>query len=184
MLQILIPQSELFDEKKQEFISIKETKICLEHSLVSVSKWEAKWKKPFIPRTKMDKKTDEEIIDYIRCMTITQNVNPMIYSCLSNENITEIMNYIDDPMTATTIVKNSSKAGQKEVLTSEVIYYYMFSCGIPLECQKWHFNRLIMLINIFGEKNNPKKKKMSRQEIMERNRELNEQRKAKLGTTG
>lgn len=134
MLQIIIPSKELFDEKNQEFIHIKETKIQLEHSLVSISKWESKWKKPFISRTKMDKKTNEEIIDYIRCMTITQNVDPMVYSILTNKNIEDIINYIDDPMTATTIFR-SNKSVNKETLTSELLYYYMFSCGIPLECQ-------------------------------------------------
>lgn len=184
MLQIIVPKQDLFDEKKQEFISVKETKLQLEHSLVSISKWESKWKKPFLSRVKTDIKTEEEIFDYVKCMTITQNIDPLVYKCLTRKNIDDIVAYIDDPMSATTFYDQKNQ-GKKEVLTSEIIYYYMFSLGIPIECQKWHLNRLLTLIKVFSEKNNPKKKKkMSTREIMERNRSLNEQRKAALNTSG
>lgn len=180
MLQLHFPDMDFFDEQQQKFFTIKGQTIQLEHSLVSISKWEAKWKKPFLSR---EQKTLEETIDYVRFMTITQNVNPQIYSCLTPEQMQEVNRYIDDPMTATTIKQTEGKGGAMKVITSEEIYYYMISYQIPMECQKWHFNRLMMLIRVCGEKNKPKKK-MRKGEIARRNRRLNAARRARMGSLG
>ena len=182
MLQLKIPKAEFFDEKKQKFIRIEAQTLQLEHSLVSISKWESKWKKPFLSRKEM---TIEETVDYIRCMTITQNVNPLAYDLLTQEHIRQVMAYIDDPMTATTIKERQGKGRVSgKVTTSEEIYYYMTAYQIPFDpCQKWHFNRLMMLIRICDEKNSPKKK-MSQSQIAAQNRSLNAARKAKRHTRG
>lgn len=179
MLQITIPKQELFNDKTQEFISTKETTIQLEHSLVSLSKWEAKWNVPFLGK---GEKTIEQTLDYIKCMTITQNVNPLVYSCLTNKNIEDINNYIDAPMTATTFGQ-SNQPPNREIVTSEVIYYWMIALNIPMECQKWHLNRLLTLIRVCNIKNTPPKK-MSRSEIINRNAALNAARRKKLNSKG
>lgn len=185
MLRITIPKSEYFDEETQQFIEIKQTTLQLEHSLVSISKWEAKWHKPFLSENKM---TLEETIDYIRCMTITQNVDMSTYLGLTDQNIKDVMDYIDDPMTATTFTEDKtalpeSKMKKKEIVTSELIYYWMVALNIPWECQKWHLSRLITLIRVCELKNQPPKK-MSKSEIMSRNRALNAARRNKLNSRG
>lgn len=180
MLQITIPETELWDEVNEEFITIKEKTLQLEHSLVSLSKWESKWCKPFLSN---DKKTNEEILDYIKCMTITQNVDPDVYNYLTPNNKKEIDEYIKAPMTATWFSEDKSKGPNREIITSEIIYYYMFALGIPMECQKWHLNRLITQIRVCSIKNQPPKK-MSRNEIMSRNAALNAARRKKLNTKG
>ncbi len=182
MLKIYIPDSEFWDSNKEEFINIKGQDIQLEHSLVSISKWEQKYHKAFL-NTK--EKTTEELIDYIQFMTITQNVNPLIFYSLSENIIKQISDYIEDPMTATTFsnVKNQQN-GKKDVITSELIYYLMIANGIPFECQKWHINRLLTLIRVCEIKNNPNSKKMSKADIYKNNKALNEMRKAKYNTKG
>lgn len=180
MLQITIPATEQWDEKNQIIIVTKEQKLQLEHSLVSLSKWESKWKKPFL--TKEDK-TPEETIDYIRCMTLTPNVKPEVYKCLTHDNIAKINNYISDPMTATTINMHGLSKGGKEIVTSELVYYWMVALNIPFECQKWHLNRLITLIQVCNVKNTPPKK-MSKRDIMSRNAALNAARRKKYNSKG
>lgn len=181
MLQLKIPDTELFDEQKQKFITIKGVTLSLEHSLVSISKWESKYKKPFLSR---DEKTVEETIDYVRFMTITQNVDPSVYSFLTPEHIKQVMSYIDDPMTATTISKKEGQGNNRSIVTSEVIYYYMTAYQIPFDpCQKWHLNRLMMLIKVCDEKNSPKKK-MSRRDAASRYGSLNAARRAKNHSRG
>jgi len=181
MLTLKIKDTDFFDEKTETFKTIKGATIRLEHSLVSISKWEAKYKKPFLSREPM---TVEETIDYIRFMTITQNVDPLIYTAITNEQIAEINRYIDDPMTATTIRKPEGKGGGVgKIVTSEEIYYQMIVYQIPIEFEKRHFNRLLMLIRVFDEKNKPKKK-MRKGDIARRNRSLNAARRARLGTKG
>ena len=180
MLPITIPATELYDEYNQIFINVKEQTLHLEHSLVSLSKWESKWHKPFLVKTK---KTFEETIDYVRCMTITQNVNSEVYKCLTNENIQSINEYIEDPMTATWFSKDRKTKSNGEQITSELIYYWMISLNIPFECQKWHLNRLLTLIQVCDEKNKPPKK-MSKKEIMSRNAALNAARRKKMNTKG
>lgn len=179
MLQIIVPGSEQWDEINQEFITTKDQILLLEHSLVSLSKWESKWNKAFLS----DKsKTTEEILDYIRCMTITQNVDPNVYKCLTKKNIEDITNYINSPMTAT-VINNKNKKTSREIITSELIYYWMISLNIPFECQKWHINRLLTLIEVCNIKNTPPKS-MSKSEIMSRNAAINAARRKKYNTKG
>lgn len=179
MLQITIPPVEQWDESKNEFIYTKEYTLSLEHSLVSISKWESKWQKPFLTK---DKKTLEETIDYVKCMTLTQNVDASVYNYLTNENMDEIYKYIEKPMTATTYV-DENKGVNREKITSELIYYWMISFNIPMECQKWHLNRLFTLIKVCDIKNKPPKKR-SRKEIMSRNTALNAARRKRLNSRG
>ena len=181
MLTITIPASEFFNERTQEFFTLKEQTLQLEHSLVSLSKWESKWCKPFLSKQK--ELTLEETLDYIKCMTITQNVNPDVYNRLSQSNIEEIDKYIAAPMTATTFYNNTSEGRVKETVTSELIYYWMISLNIPMECQKWHLNRLLTLIRVCNVKNTPPKK-MSKGDIMRRNAALNAARRKKLNSKG
>lgn len=181
MLQITIPSTELWDEQKEEFVYRKEKTLQLEHSLVSVSKWESKWNKSFLSTAD---KTEEEIIDYIRCMTITQNVDPEVYSRLSNPIIKEIYDYINAPMTATVFSDNGQKSGRsREAVTSELIYYWMIALNIPFECQKWHLNRLLTLIRVCEVKNAPPKS-MNKRDIMSHNAALNAVRRKKYNTKG
>lgn len=180
MLQIDVPAREFYDEAKDEFIKTKATTLMLEHSLVSISKWEAKWCKPFLGK---GEKTNEETIDYIRCMTLTQNVDPIIYKSLSNENIDDIHKYINAPMTATTFRENPNAPKSREIITSELVYYWMITLGIPVEFQKWHFNRLLTLIRVFNVKNSSPKKR-SQREIMASNTALNNARRKAMGTKG
>ncbi len=180
MLDITIPSTQLWDEANEVFIDTKEYKLRLEHSLVSISKWELKWCKPFL--AKKDK-TTEEAIDYIRCMTITQNVDPVAYKFITKSIMGQISDYIYEPMTATTFAKTADKPTNKEIITSEIIYYWMITFNIPFECQTWHLNRLLTLINVCSIKNQPAKK-LNRKEHFKNQRALNEARKAKLGTRG
>lgn len=180
MLQITIPGAEYFDDAKQEFVYEKEQTLQLEHSLVSLSKWESKWKKAFLSGKD---KSYEETLDYIKCMTITKNVNPSVYSRLTNENLEQINSYISDPMTATYFPKDETKKNSREVVTSELIYYWMIAMNVPPEYQKWHLNRLLSLIRVCEIKNAPPKK-MGRKELMSRNAALNAARRKRLNTKG
>jgi hypothetical protein len=180
MLRITVPAVELWDENKQEFVSTKEQTLQLEHSLVSLSKWESKWCKAFLAR---NNKSHEEILDYIKCMTLTQNVSPEVYDYLSPENITEINKYIDAPMTATYFSEDGSAKTSREIVTSELIYYWMIALNIPFECQKWHLNRLLTLIKVCNIKNAPPKKR-SKRDIMSRNAALNAARRKQYNSKG
>ena len=166
MLRLIIPATEKWDDEKQEFIYQDAVELELEHSLVSVSKWESKWCKAFLTNKY---KTVEETIDYIKCMTITPNVPDSVYECLTNTNVLDVCKYIESPMTATVFSKDNSKPS-REVITSEIIYYWMIALNIPFEYQYWHLN-------------NPPKK-MGRAELLRRNAELNAARRKKLGTKG
>jgi hypothetical protein len=179
MLKITVSDTELYNEANNEFIPLKEQTLVLEHSLVSLSKWESKWCKPFLTKDEMSM---EQTIDYIKCMTITQNVDDRIYYCLSNDNITKVHEYIDAAMTATTFSEHKH-AINKDIITAEIIYYWMIALNIPFECQKWHLNRLLTLINVCNIKNTPPKK-MKAKELAERNRALNAARRKSLGTGG
>lgn len=180
MLQITVPGVELWDEGAQEFIYSKEQTLQLEHSLISLSKWESKWCKPYLDKKE---KTYEEIMDYIRCMTLTPNVKPEVYKCLTEDNMKDIENYINAPMTATYISEDKRGRGNREIVTSELIYYWMISLQIPIEFQKWHLNRLITLIRVCNIKNAPPKK-MGKRAIMNRNTALNAARRKRLNTRG
>lgn len=183
MLTIVIPRcDDIWDDEKQEFIVNPGATLQLEHSLVSLSKWESKWHKPFFekhPDDPKERKTAEEILDYIRCMTITKNVNPIVYNFLTAENIKAINDYINNPMTAS-VINEGPQEGKKQIngefITSELIYYWMITLNIPFECEKWHIERLLMLIRICNIKNQPAKK-MSQMEVMQQHRALNEARR-------
>lgn len=179
MLVITVPATEYYDWQNNEFVYFKEQTLKMEHSLVSVSKWESKWHKSFLST---DNKTPAEMLDYFRCMTVNENVDPHVYERLSQENQKEISDYINANMTATTF---SDKPGPKsrEIITAELIYYWMISLGIPFECQKWHLNRLLTLVKVCSIKNTPPKK-MSKGEIMRQNSRLNASRRKALGSRG
>ena len=183
MLKIVFPEWEDWDPVNNRFINGRETPLTLEHSLVSISKWESKFHKPFLSEKE---KTDEEMLYYIKCMTISnpnKEISDDVYKHLTFENMKAIEDYIGDPMTATTINRRNQKAGRKEIITSELIYYWMTALNIPFECQRWHLNRLMTLIEVAGIKNQPQKK-MSKKEIAAQNSSLNAARRAKYHTKG
>ena len=182
MLILKIPKQEVFNPRTNEFeYCEKEYTLKLEHSLISISKWESKWKKPFLSE---EAKTAEEFIDYVRCMTINADVPERIYNLLTTEDIKKVANYIKDPMTATTITdRKVGKRKNSETPTSELIYYWMTINDLPFDvCEKWPLNRLLTLIRICNIKGNPEK--MSRQEIYAMNSALNASRRKKYGTPG
>lgn len=181
MLKITIPGEEYWDEGKEEFISSKDVTLSLEHSLVSLSKWESKWHKSFLDTKEL---TSEETTDYIRCMTLTQNVDPEVYNRITQANVDAIMDYINDSMTATTFPPDrTAKKSKAEIITAELIYYWMIALNIPVEFQKWHLNKLITLIRVCNVKQQPEKK-MSKREIMSRNAALNAARRKQLNSKG
>lgn len=179
MLRIVIAD-EGFNEETQEFESLNEVVLELEHSLVSLSKWESEFQKPFLVS---GSKTPEEIFGYLKAMILAPEVGPDVLSRLTQKNIDEIQRYIDSSQSATTFGNMPERRGPGEVITSELIYYWMVAFNIPFECETWHLNRLFALIRICNIKNSPPKK-MSRHEIAMRNRELNAKRRAELGTSG
>ena len=181
MLQLTIAKGEAWNEINEEFIYVNEHTLQLEHSLLSLSKWESRWHKPFL--SKQDK-TVEETIDYVRCMNLTPYVDPNVYWFINNEHITRVNQYIEDPMTATWFSNKSSKeVGSKEIVTAEIIYYWMIALNIPFECEQWHLNKLLTLIQVCNIKNSTSDK-MSKKETMSRNRALNAARKKQLKTKG
>lgn len=180
MLEIEIPGIEKFDDETQEFIYVSPVILRLEHSLISISKWESKWNKPFLSST--DKSVDETI-DYIKCMTLNKNINNEIYDNITNSNVMDVMTYIQAPMTATTFNEQPANKTNREIITSELIYYWMISLNIPSECQRWHLNRLLTLIRVCDIKNNPSKK-MNKKDLAIRNAALNAARKKQLNTKG
>lgn len=181
MLEIAIfIGAEGWDEEKEEFLPAPVQVLHLEHSLVSLRNWEAKWQKPFLSR---ESKTDEEALDYIRLMTLDPGVDPVIYNHLSAENIDAINKYIDSPMTATTFTEDKNGRRSREIITAEILYYWMIALNIPFECQYWHLNSLLSLIKVCNIKNQPPKK-MSKKDIMSRNARLNAARRQQLNSKG
>lgn len=180
MLPLHIGALELFDESTGTFIYTKPITLTLEHSLIAISKWESKWQKSFIHSKDLSR---EQSVDYVKCMVVSPTcIDENIWKALPYEILNQVAAYIDNPMTATTI-NGERKGGGSQIVTSELIYYWMITHNIPFECQKWHINRLLMLIKICNVNNNPGKK-MSKREVLSRNAELNAKRKAQLGTTG
>lgn len=186
-LKIHIPKQEAYNEETEMFYETdKDYDLILEHSLVSISKWESKWHIPYLKEGY--KKSTEQVIDYIRCMTIApKDVPEEVYSLIPSVELEKITRYINNPMTATTIKRGIEKDdNKKELLTSELIYYYMFEAGIPKDCEKWHINRLMMLINIYSvkrEQQNPNKK-MTRSEMIARNRDINARNRKHFNSKG
>lgn len=180
MLTITVPAVEFFDEANQRFISSAEHVLSLEHSLVSLSRWESKWKKSFL--TGKDK-SNEEIYGYVEAMCLTPDIPPEVFSRLSQANFDQINAYINEKMTATTFREMPNRAPNREAVTAELIYYWMIALQVPVECESWHLNRLLALIKVANLKNSPPKKMGRNEMLAERNR-LNEQRKAEYGTSG
>ncbi len=179
-LTVTIPGKELYDSAANRFIITKDHTITLEHSLLSIARWESKWHKPFISR---EEKTRDELIDYIRCMTLTQNVNPSVYYGIDNKTLKIILDYMQDPNTATTI-KQQQKRGNQKVITNEVIYYWMTALNIPFDpCEKWHFGHLMTLIEVCNIEQQPKKK-MTKSESAARRASLNAARRARYNSKG
>ena len=181
MLLITIPlKSEEWDEEKEEFVSAPGITLKLEHSLVSLAEWESKWEKAFITTRE---KTAEETLDYIKCMTLTPNVDPEVYDHLTPENVKAVNKYIAASMTATYFSEDKQPKGGREVITAELIYYWMISLQIPFECQYWHLNRLLTLVKVCNIKNSPPKK-MSKRDITARNARLNAARRQQMNSRG
>lgn len=180
MLRITVPGTEAWDDEKEEFVTIGDVELELEHSLVSLSKWEAKWEKPFLSTPD---KTDEQILWYIKAMTLTPDVPDEVFERLSKDNGAEIDGYITARMTATWFTDLPNQPPNTEIITAEIIYYWMITLNIPVKFEIWHLNRLLTLIRVCNEKNSPRKK-MSRADTAARQRELNEQRRKMYGTKG
>lgn len=186
MLQLVVPDSqdeEFWDENNCEFVikpGCKGGTLQLEHSLLSVSKWESKWHKVY---SSPKPKTVEEIIDYIRCMTINKDARPELYDHLTIDNLQEVDKYINDPMTATKISRKPGKGTTRKEISSELIYSWMIDCEIPFSCEKWHLNRLLTLIGVCNERNAPSKK-MSKKSLMKQNASLNAARRGQMHTKG
>mgnify|MGYP001298840436 CR=1 FL=1 len=180
MLSINVVLEELFDEQTNTFQPGRSVCLELEHSLVSLSKWESRFRKPFLSTPD---RTREETIGYVEAMLLTPDVPPEVLLKINQDNVDQIVEYIQNPMTATWVTENPNSPPSREIITSELIYYWMISMQIPFECQYWHLNRLLMLIKVCVHKNAPKKK-MSPKDLAARNRSLNAQRLAAMKTTG
>ena len=180
MLTIVVPGVEMFDEQTQEFFTVADVTLDLEHSLVSLSKWESIYEKPFLGK---GERTSEEVLHYIKLMTLTPDVPDDVFKKLSEDNITAINDYLEAKMTATWFSDAPGAPSTRDVITAELIYYWMVTFQIPFECENWHLNRLFTLIRVCNIKQ-AKPKKLSRSEVAARNRELNAQRRAQLGTKG
>lgn len=178
-LTIIVPENELYNRRTRQFIPVKQTVLTLEHSLVSISKWESKWEIPYLSRKE---KTDEQVLDYIRCMTLTKNVDPNVYSVLTADNLLAIKDYIEKPQTATTINRHG-KGGNNRTVTSELIYCWMIMQNIPKEFEKWPLNRLMTLIEVCSVENSPKKKRGFK-ETQDYYSQLNKARRKSLRSKG
>lgn len=182
MLTIVVPEQHLFDDSTQKFVNNEAVTLELEHSLVSLSKWESTWEIPFMAEE--PEKTDAQTLDYVRCMVLTPDVPPEVFNRVSAENLADVNKYINAKMTATWFT-DQPIPGVKPVVTAEIVYYWMVSLQIPFECQDWHFNRLMTLIKVINEKNAPEKKQTrSHRDIAAERRAMNRARRDKMGSAG
>ena len=180
MLRLEIAGTEYWDEAKEEFVSSPGCTLRLEHSLRSVKEWESKWKKPYLTQKDM---TMEELLDYIRCMTLGPEKDPLVYQSLTPEHLLQIRDYINDPMTATTFRKEEDAPKNRSITTAEILYYEMSELNIPYSCDTWHLNQLMTLIRVCAIKRAPKKKGKNKNAARNRNN-LNKQRREQYGTRG
>lgn len=180
MLELKVEGMEFFNDDTQEFYTVAPVTLRLEHSLVSVSKWESKWKTPFLSAKDL---TIEQSRDYIKCMTINQHVDPLVYASLTNSHMETVNEYIKEERTATTFDERRVGPPNRQVITSELIYFWMAQYNIPFECQKWHLSRLLTLIRIASIKNAPEKK-MSKRAVLSKNASLNAARRKAMHTKG
>ena len=176
MLKITIPEREWFNNETGEFVTIPSQTLCFEHSLYAMSKWESKWKKAFLANDDKHQKTQEELLDYIRCMCLDEEVDPLVIQSLSRENFEKITEYMNDSMTATWFREDPNHRPSKEVVTTELVYYWLSAAQIPFETQYWHFNRLMTLIRVASIKSQPPKK-MSKQDVLRQNQAANRARR-------
>lgn len=180
MLTIEVGGQELFDSETEVFVQRKPVRLVLEHSLRSLSKWESKFEKPFLSR---EPHTNEELYVYVECMVLEMD-GPDYFDIRDYPEVLAPVNeYINKAGTATTFTEHSQRPPSREVITAELIYFWMLEHGIPFETDRWNLNQLFALIRICGIKRS-KKKGMNRREIAEQNRMLNAQRRAQLGTSG
>ena len=184
-LTITVPEQELYDDLSGRFVSTKKTVLKFEHSLRSIANWESKWHKPYLST---DKRTEEETIDYLRCMCLTRDVSPDIFRIVASNRklMLQVAEYVNNPMTATTIKRRGGRQPSKEIITNELVYFWMSNFGIPFDpCENWHFNRLMTLIEIASIKNSdPKANKMSRSQMARERSALNAQRRAARHSKG
>ena len=179
-ITITIADQEFFDQKTNRFLTVKGRKLSFEHSLLSISKWESIWHKPYLS---LERKTDEEAYSYLECMCLDKDVNPLLFKSIDHETMKQIVAYIDNSMTATTF-REDKKNNKREIITNEIIYYWMTELNIPFDpCQKWHFNHLMTLIRVASAKKTPPKK-MGKKEWASQRAALNAQRRAKYHTSG
>lgn len=181
---IKIPKCEVYDEENDKFIEVNnEVTLVMEHNLIAISRWESKYHKPYLTK---DTKTNEEILYYLECMTLTKGIEPYIYKCIPKSELVRISNYIDDPMTGTKIRESSydKKSVKEEIQSAELLYYYMFKLGIPKECENWHLNRLMTLMKVYGVKEEKPDGKLSRSEMIARNKAINARNRAKFKSKG
>ena len=179
-ITVTIPDKEFFDQANNRFLTIRGRSLTFEHSLLSITKWESKWHKPYLSKTE---KTREEAIDYLRCMCLDKIDDPNIFMAIDADAMKEISLYIEDPMTATTF-REDHKRQSREIITNEIVYYWMTELNIPFDpCQKWHFNRLMTLIRVASIKKQPPKK-MGKKEWAAQRSAINAQRRAKYNSKG
>lgn len=180
MLCLQIPKTEIWDYDKEEFVYVDGFTLKLEHSLYAVSKWEQKYHKPFLEQKQL---SNSEMMYYIRCMSLDEELIEDFVYAITPQIIEEIRKYIEDPATATVIKNNKKPSSNRKFVTSELIYYYMASLQIPFECEHWNLNRLITLIGIFDAESG-KSKPMSKSDIYAENRRLNAARRKALNSKG
>lgn len=176
MLEIIIPGEEGFDEAKEEFVSTKpEVKVRLEHSLATVSKWESEIQVAFLGK---HQKTESELFRYVEIMVQEPFDNYEDLSRLSEDNMVAIRDYITSPASATRLMELPGKGQNREVITSELIYYWMVALNIPWEAQHWHLNRLLTLVDLIQRKQNSGNNKMSKADMARHRSKTNQLRRA------